>query len=185
MRPTSSPSRIFVFGASGSGTSTLGLALADKLGLAWFDTDDIYWERSDPPFRLKREQAARQALLLGTLASARGWVLSGSLCGWGDVIIPVIELAIYVYTPKDVRMARLQTRERARYGARAGPDGDMHEQSKAFLSWAEQYDDGPLEMRSRQKHEQWIRQLRCPLLRLDGSLPVGDLCAQVATGPAA
>ena len=111
MRPTSSPSRIFVFGASGSGTSTLGLALADKLGLAWFDTDDIYWERSDPPFRLKREQAARQALLLGTLASARGWVLSGSLCGWGDVIIPVIELAIYVYTPKDVRMARLQTRE--------------------------------------------------------------------------
>lgn len=180
-----STSRIFVFGASGSGTSTLGRALADMLNLTWIDTDDIYWERSDPPFRLKRELQARQVLLLDSLAAARGWVLSGSLCGWGDVIIPTIELAIYVYTPKDMRMARLRTRERKRHGMRVEPDGDMFEQSKAFLSWAELYDDGPPDMRSRQKHEQWIRQLPCPLLRLDGSLHVSELCRQVAAAPVA
>ena len=61
----------------------------------------------------------------------------------------------------------------------------MYEQSKDFLSWAEQYDSGPSEMRSRQKHEQWLQQLGCPLLRLDGSLPVPELCKQVSTVPAA
>jgi adenylate kinase family enzyme len=185
MPPPISPFRIFVFGASGSGTSTLGRALAGELGLRWFDTDDIYWERSDPPFQFKRDREARRNLLVERLESAQGWVLSGSLCGWGDVIIPTIELAVYVYTPKDVRIARLRSREQARFGGRVAPGGDMHQQHAAFLSWAAGYDDGPPEGRSRRLHEQWLQQLPCPLLRLDGSLPVRELCMRVVAGSAA
>ncbi len=38
--------KIHVFGASGSGVSTLGKALAVELHLPFFDADDFYWKKS-------------------------------------------------------------------------------------------------------------------------------------------
>ena len=35
---------IHIYGASGSGTSTLGRALADALGLVLMDSDDYFWQ---------------------------------------------------------------------------------------------------------------------------------------------
>lgn len=49
--------RIHIFGASGSGTSTLGRAVAARLGYAFLDADDFYWLPTDPPFREKRDVA--------------------------------------------------------------------------------------------------------------------------------
>ena len=34
--------RIHLFGASGSGTTTLGVALAERLAIAHFDSDNFY-----------------------------------------------------------------------------------------------------------------------------------------------
>ena len=42
--------RVHVFGASGSGTTTLGRALAEALGSVHLDTDAYFWESTDPPF---------------------------------------------------------------------------------------------------------------------------------------
>ncbi|MFL6605024.1 MAG: hypothetical protein ACJ8R9_27330 [Steroidobacteraceae bacterium] len=43
--------RILITGASGSGTTTFGRALATEMDWAFFDADDYYWMPSDPPFR--------------------------------------------------------------------------------------------------------------------------------------
>jgi hypothetical protein len=77
--------RLHLVGASGSGTTTLGRALARHLDCPHFDTDDYFWLPSDPPFELIRDRATRQALLGHDLQHHPAWVLSGSLCGWGDV----------------------------------------------------------------------------------------------------
>lgn len=42
---------IHIFGASGSGTSTLGQAIRDALGYRWMDTDDYFWLPSIRPIR--------------------------------------------------------------------------------------------------------------------------------------
>jgi adenylate kinase family enzyme len=42
--------RVLITGASGSGTTTLGRALAARLGFAFLDADDYYWLPSDLPF---------------------------------------------------------------------------------------------------------------------------------------
>ena len=47
----SAPPRIHITGASGFGVSTLGGALAARLGCAHLDTDDFYWLPTDPPYR--------------------------------------------------------------------------------------------------------------------------------------
>ncbi|HIP76906.1 MAG TPA: adenylate kinase, partial [Kiloniellaceae bacterium] len=55
--------RLHITGASGSGTSTLGRALSEHLGIAQFDTDDFYWQPSDPPYTVKRSAEERLRLL--------------------------------------------------------------------------------------------------------------------------
>ena len=160
--------RIHILGASGSGTTTLGQALAERLGCVHFDTDDYFWLPTNPPFVELRAVAERQQLLMDDLTAQQHWVLSGSLCGWGDVAIPLFELVVFLWIPHEVRMARLHRRENQRYGARIMPGGDMYEQSQAFFAWAASYDQGDLTIRSRQLHEQWLGTLRCPIVRIAG-----------------
>jgi adenylate kinase family enzyme len=133
--------RIHILGASGSGTTTLGRALAERLQCSHFDTDDYFWLSTDPPYTQQRERPERQQLLMDNLMAQDAWVLSGSLCGWGDVAIPLFELVVFLSIPEDIRMECLRRREHARFGARILPGGDMYEQSQAFLAWAASYDD--------------------------------------------
>lgn len=160
--------RIHVFGASGSGTTTLGRALAADLGVPFLDADDFFWERTDPPFQVVKERAVRQRELQAAVAGHASWVVSGSIMGWGDVLIPELDLAIYLFVPPELRLARLRARERERYGARLDPGNDLHATHLAFMSWAARYDQGGLDVRSRASHAQWMEQLTCRLLRLEG-----------------
>ena len=159
---------IHILGASGSGTTTLGLALSERLHYIHFDTDAYFWLPTEPPFTEKREIPLRQNLLMDDLTAHKSWVLSGSLCGWGDVAIPLFELVVYLWVPCEIRLERLRQRERERYGERIMPGGDMYEKSQAFLDWAASYDDGGLDMRSRRLHEQWLSTLPCPIVCIEG-----------------
>jgi adenylate kinase family enzyme len=156
--------RIHILGASGSGTTTLGRALAERLQCPHLDTDDYFWVPTDPPYTQRRERHERQQLLMDHLTAQERWVVSGSLCGWGDVAIPLFELVVFLWVPHGVRMARLRQRELARFGARILPGGDMYEQSQALLTWAAAYDEGGLDIRSRQLHKAWLGTLPCPIL---------------------
>jgi adenylate kinase family enzyme len=171
--------RIHLTGASGSGTTTLGAELARRLACPHHDTDSFFWLPTDPPFLDARPVAARLAMLGAALGASDGWVLSGSLDGWGDPLIPRFDLVVFLALDPDVRMARIRTRERSRYGAAIEPGGDMHEASTAFLSWAEAYDAGSRPGRSRPRHEAWLARLPCPVLRLDTARPVADLADTV------
>lgn len=162
---------IHILGASGSGTSTLGDALIQSFGYVHVDTDDYFWEPTDPPFQQPRERPQRQALLGSALDVHPRWVLSGSLCGWGDIFIPRFDLVIFLFVPQEIRLARLKERERHRFGQEAlAPGGAMHEAHVAFVNWADAYDGGGDDMRSRRCHEQWLAALPCPCIRLEGSL---------------
>ena len=165
---------IHITGASGAGTTTLAKAICARYGHTHLDSDDFFWEDTDPPYTRKRAMEDRQTLLSQALGSAERWVLSGSLTGWGDLFIPLFELVVYVHTPTDIRLQRLHERELRQFGARILPDGDMFEEHKKFLEWASQYDDGPTDMRSAAHHREWLTQIPCPILRLDGTAPAEE-----------
>jgi adenylate kinase family enzyme len=96
--------RIHILGASGSGTTTLGRALAERLQCPHFETDDYFWILTDPPYTHQRERTERQRLLMKDVTAHDSWVVSGSLCGWGDVAIPLFELVVVLAIPRDIRM---------------------------------------------------------------------------------
>ena len=165
--------RVHILGASGSGTTTLGQALAARRGCPHFDVDAYFWLPSDPPFQHIRDLEARRALLSADLEKPGGCVLSGSLCGWGDIYIPLFDLVVFLWIPRELRMARLAAREVARYGAETiASGGAMHADSVAFLKWAADYDEGGLEIRSLRLHNDWLATLPGPVLRLEGEASV-------------
>jgi len=160
---------IHIFGASGAGTSTLGRKICAELGYRFMDTDDYFWMPTDPAYTEKRPREERIALMNSDIDDAENVVISGSLIGWGDVLIPRFTLAIRVETDADIRAERLHCREKEKFGGRIEPGGDMYQQHLEFLEWARAYDTGGMDMRSKAHHEQWQQILNCPLILLDGA----------------
>lgn len=175
--------RIHITGASGTGTTTLGRDLAQRLRLPHHDADDFYWESTEPPFQRKRVETVRDRAVAAALDPRGEWILSGSVVRWALPEVAWFDLVVFLTLPGALRMARLRARETRRYGPeRLGPDGDMHEASAEFLAWAERYDAAGLEQRSRALHEAWLQSVPCPVLRLDGDLSRTERVRRVCGG---
>lgn len=153
--------RIHITGASGSGTTTLGCSLAQNLGLTFLDADHYYWLPTVPPFMQKRSGDERLSMLRTDIkGGAKGFVLSGSICGWDPALENCFDLIVFLSIPPDLRLDRLRRREIERYGV-VNPE---------FIEWASRYDEGGLDVRSRKRHELWLADRNCAILRLEGDL---------------
>lgn len=127
-------------GASGTGTTTLGRALAIEWSVPHADVDDYFWEPSEPPYTTKRDPDTRVELMERIFIPRSAWVLSGSVISWGDALIGSFDAVIFVTVERTVRLARLREREARRYGSRIEPGGDREEAFADFLEWAAGYD---------------------------------------------
>ena len=165
---------IHIFGASGSGTTTLGRKIRGALGYALMDADDYFWLPTDPKFTQKRPREERLEMMMQDLNASENIVISGSLVDWGDALIPYFTLAVRIEIDPDVRIARLQQREKERFGTRIEMGGDMYQQHLEFIEWAKAYDTGGMNMRSKMKHDEWQKLLRCDILHLNGADTVED-----------
>jgi adenylate kinase family enzyme len=166
--------RVHIFGAAGCGSSTLGWALARRLGCQYLDIDDFHWLPTTPAFQRKRPTLERLHLLSEATTSSHQWVLSGSVAGWGDALISQFDLVVFLYVPTEVRLARLQRRERARFGTALASGGAMHDQHQAFLRWAAGYDSGLSGGRTLRADATWLGYLPCPVLCLIGERGVAE-----------
>lgn len=172
--------RIHLMGASGSGVTTLGRALAHRLALPHHDTDDYFWLPTAPPYQATRLVADRLRLMREMFLPRLDWVLSGTVTGWGDELVPLFDLVVFVTTPRALRLQRLRAREAAHFGADAIAQGGWrHDETESFVEWASHYEAGDREGRSLPKDEAWLSGLPCPVVRVDGSRPLADLVEQL------
>ncbi|MCP3471114.1 hypothetical protein NLM33_12330 [Bradyrhizobium sp. CCGUVB1N3] len=174
--------RIHLMGASGSGVTTLGRALADKLALPHHDTDDYFWLPTAPPYQTIRAPQDRLRLVREMFLPRRDWVLSGTASGWGDELVAHFDLVVFLVTPREMRLQRLRAREATHFGADAvAPGGWRHEETEAFIEWASHYEAGDREGRTLAKHEAWVASLPCPVVRVDGARPLAELVEQLCS----
>ncbi len=175
--------RINIFGAPGAGVTTLGRAVAARLGCSCLDTDDYYWFTDDAlPYRRKRNPEHRLRLLTADLDRETSFVVSGALLGWGDPLLSRFDAVVYRWLPAPLRLARIRERETARYGAeRLAPDGDLHGVFEKFMVWAEGYDQSAAtQWRGRAAETAWLEtECQVPVLYLEEDLPVEALADSV------
>jgi adenylate kinase family enzyme len=97
--------RIHILGASGSGTTTLGTALSEKLRIPHFDSDNYFRVKTAVSYTQKTDIQTRVENL-GEDLLAPAWGLSGSLCEWGDFAIPLFTMVVFLWIPQKLRLAR-------------------------------------------------------------------------------
>ena len=178
------PDHIHVTGGSGSGTTTLGRSIAVRHGHRNLDTDDFFWERTDPPYTVMRPKPEVTRLLGDALVPDRKqpagrWVLTGAIGAWAYEFTARFDLVVWLTLPPDVRLARLEARERAEFGSRVDPGGDMEENFRAFMEWAALYDTADASLRSHTRHAEWTATLPCPVIRVDGVYTVEQTLATI------
>lgn len=88
---------IHIYGGSGSGTSTLGYAFSRESGYYFMDADDYLWLPTNPRFTQMRESGERVRLMKEDIKEHKKVVISGSVTGWGDPLIPMFDLAVRLY----------------------------------------------------------------------------------------
>jgi adenylate kinase family enzyme len=162
--------KIHLLGPSCSGTSTLGKLIAGKYKIPWYDTDDIFWVKTDPPFTTKREKNERINILKNIFAKNNSLVLSGSAMGWGDFIKNNVDIVIYKYVEQGIRIKRLLEREKNRYGKRIELGNDMYEVHKEFIEWNKNYENGGMDMRSRKSELTWLEDIQCKIIKIEESI---------------
>ncbi|MBN1294694.1 MAG: AAA family ATPase [Candidatus Latescibacteria bacterium] len=168
--------RIHILGASGAGTTTLAKALCERTGADHFDSDDYFWKvKYTQPW----PRELRLQMLRTGLEASDSWILSGALIDWGNPLIPLFEAVIFLSVPNEIRMERLKAREKQRYGDAILPGGSAHETFTEFITWANLYENGGMDVRSRIQQEAWITDLSCPVLCIDGNRHLGQIVDEV------
>jgi len=175
---------MILFGPPGSGTTTLGREVAELLGIPHFDIDDFHWRWDTKiPYTTYHSSDKRVELLTNAINKHHHFIMSGSMWSIRHAFEPMFIMAGYVLAPAEIRAERLRARSLARWGDRVQPGGDMYNAHGAYRDYfdtARQYDTDVSPEAYRLQHEQWASLLPCPVLRVDGTLDVGENATMIA-----
>lgn len=160
--------KIIICGLNGAGKSTLGRALANELGWHFLDIEDYYFSENteDYKYEVSRTKEEVSLLLAKDLKSYDNVVFTAVKGNYGEEVTAIFTSAIFVSTPKEVRMRRVRERSYEKFGDRILPSGDIYEKEESFFEMVEK--------RSEDEVRNWLVTMDIPVLEMDGTLPVEE-----------
>jgi len=165
-----------IMGASGAVATTLGNHFVkNNTRFLHLDSDDYFWEKTDPPFQEARISDERNLLFETDFYSQENVVVTGSIFRWKTDYKDLFDLVVLLYIPQEIRLQRLADREISRYGNKILFDEKLNTKYKAFLAWAAEYDlEDNITSRSLKQQKQWMEEVKCATLFLEGDLTVKE-----------
>lgn len=159
---------IQICGLNGCGKSTLGRALAEKIGFHFIDNENLYFNRSqtNEPYTNPRSEEEVARLLMQEVSEHPNFVFAAVRGNYGKEIIPMYNYVVVIEVPKEIRSQRVRNRSFQKFGSRMRMGGDLYEQEEAFFRMTE----------SRQEDyaENWLQLVKCPIIRVDGTKPIHE-----------
>lgn len=159
---------IIVCGLNGAGKSTLGRALAEKLHFHFIDNEDLYFPKTDPEniFSSPRTRSEVENLLFQEIKKHENFVFASVKGDYGERIYPYFQYVVLIDVPKNIRMERVRNRSFQKFGDRMLSGGDLHGQEERFFAL--------VESRAEDMVEKWVKELSCPVIRVDGTRPIEE-----------
>ena len=166
-------SGIVVCGLNGSGKSTLGRALAAALSFHFIDNEDLFFPKKDPDYLYASPRSREEAedLLAEEVRRHENFVFAAVKGDYGECIPALCRCAIYVSTPREIRLRRIRNRSFQKFGGRMQAGGDLFAREESFFEMAAS--------RTERYVEDWLQTLNCPVLRVDGTKPVEENVALI------
>ena len=151
-----------------AGKSTLGRALASRLGCEFIDSEDLYFPKEDPAYEYAAPRSKEEAvrILEEKIRNRRSFVFAAVKGDYGDKLISALDAAVLVDVPREIRIPRVKDRSFRKFGGRISPGGDLFEKEHRWFALVESRPDDDV--------TRWLETVKCPVIRVDGTLPVED-----------
>ena len=159
---------IIVCGLNGTGKSTLGKALAQKLHFYFIDIEDLYFPKTNPAYvyAAPRTREDVEILLFNEIKKHENYVFASVKGDYGEAMYPFFQYAVLIDVPKNIRIGRVKNRSFQKFGNRMLFGGDLYEQEERFFHL--------VKSRAEDTVEKWIQSLSCPIIRIDGTKPIEE-----------
>ena len=159
---------ILICGLNGAGKSTLGKMLAERIGYEFIDNEDLYFPKTDEAYDYSNPRSREETVRLLEEKIGRNcrFVFTAVKGDYGDRLIASLDHIVLIDTPKEIRSRRVRERSFGRFGARILPGGDLHDKEEAWFSLTDS--------RPEDYTEKWLETVDCPVIRVDGTLPVRE-----------
>ncbi len=157
-----------ICGLNGTGKSTLGKTLAEKLHFHFIDIENLYFPKTNSDYiyasSCTREDVVER--LLYEIKAHDNFILASVKGDYGEDIYSFFQCAILLDVPKDIRLQRVKERSFQKFGNRMLLGGDLFEQEEKFFRFVESRNENTV--------EEWIKFLKCPIIRIDGTKPIDE-----------
>ena len=160
--------RLIVCGLNGSGKSTLGRALAAALGCPFLDVETYWFGEPAGGYNYARPRTREEveALLTRDLRENPSCVLAAVTADYGAEAEALLDRAIFLHVPREIRMQRIRDRSFRKFGARMLPGGDLHASEERFFAMCASREEAYVTA--------WLQKVGLPVIHLDGTADVGE-----------
>ena len=157
---------ILICGLNGTGKSTLGRILADRMGYEFIDNEDLFFPKTDPLYTFSSPRSEEEVirLLEDKISGNNRFIFAAVKGNYGDRLIALLDYIVLIEVPKQIRSNRVRDRSYQKFGDRILPGGDLYEKENKWFSLTDNRPDTYV--------TDWLETLDCPVIRIDGTLPV-------------
>ena len=157
---------ILICGLNGTGKSTLGRILADRMGYEFIDNEDLFFPKTDPLYTFSSPRSEEEVirLLEDKISGNNRFIFAAVKGNYGDRLIALLDYIVLIEVPKQIRSNRVRDRSYQNFGDRILPGGDLYEKENKWFSLTDNRPDTYV--------TDWLETLDRPVIRIDGTLPV-------------
>ena len=157
---------ILICGLNGTGKSTLGRMLADRMGYEFIDNEDLFFPKADPSYTFSSPRSEEDVirLLEEKISENNRFIFAAVRGNYGERLIASLDYIVLIEVPKQIRSKRVRDRSYQKFGDRILPGGDLYDKENKWFSLT----DG----RPETYVTDWLETVNCPVIRIDGTLPV-------------
>ena len=146
----------------------MGKALASRMGYAFIDSEDLFFPKKDSAYEYSNPRSKEEAiqLLENRIKNNTRFIIAAVKGDYGDKLTSALDHIILVDVPKDVRSQRVRARSFQKFGSRMSPGGELYDKEQKWFAMVDNRPDDYVLA--------WLETIECPVIRVDGTLPVED-----------